>query len=86
MPYTPELVHELNTLLHFNLETSQQGIKVRKDADPVLIAATERLYAKGLLTLKDGGFLTGPGREAAEHAQSTLAILNANPAAVKSII
>jgi len=86
MPYTPELVHELNTLLHFNPETSQQGIKVRKDADPALIAATERLYAKGLLTLKDGGFLTGPGREAAEHAQATLAILNANPTAAKSII
>jgi uncharacterized protein (TIGR02647 family) len=86
MPYTPELIHELNTLLKFNLETSQQGIKVRNDAAPTLIAATERLYAKGLLTLKDGGFLTGPGREAAEHAQAILAILNAHPEAVKSLV
>lgn len=85
MPYTPELVHELNTLLRFNPETIQQGIKVRKDADPALISAAERLYAKGLITLRDGGFLTEPGREAAEHAQAILAILNAHPA-VKSLV
>jgi uncharacterized protein (TIGR02647 family) len=86
MPYTPELVEELNTLLYFNLETGQQGIKVRKTAAPALIASTERLYAKGLITLRDGGFLTGPGREAAEHAQSILAIFNAHPAAAKSLV
>jgi len=86
MPYTPDLVHELNTLLHFNLESNQQGIKVRKDAAPTLIEATERLYAKGLLTLKDGGFLTDSGREAAEHAHAILAIFNAHPEAVKSLV
>jgi uncharacterized protein (TIGR02647 family) len=86
MPYTPELVHELNTLLRFNPETIQQGIKVRKDADPALIAAAERLYAKGLITLRDGGFLTDPGREAAAHAQAILAILDAHPEAVKSLV
>jgi uncharacterized protein (TIGR02647 family) len=86
MPYTPELVEELNTLLHFNLETSQQGIKVHKTAAPALIAATERLYAKGLITLRDGGFLTGPGREAAEHARAILGIFDAHPAAAKSLV
>ena len=33
MPYTTDLVHELNTLIRFNLETGLQGIKVHKDAD-----------------------------------------------------
>jgi uncharacterized protein (TIGR02647 family) len=38
MPYTPDLVDELNTLIRFDLETSQQGIKVHKNADPDVIA------------------------------------------------
>lgn len=83
MPYTPDLVHELNTLIRFDLETSQQGIKVHKTADPEVIAATQRLHAKGLLTLADGGYLTGLGRDAAEHAQAVLTILtpSTSPAA-----
>ena len=82
MPYTPDLVHELNTLVRFDLETSQQGIKVHKNADPDVIAATRRLHEKGLLTLADGGYLTGLGRDAAEHAQAVLTILTSstNPA------
>lgn len=75
MPYTPDLVHELNTLIRFDLATSQQGIKVHKTADPEVIAAVERLHAKGLLTQVDGGYLTGLGRDAAEHAQAALTIL-----------
>lgn len=78
MPYTPDLVHELNTLIRFDLETSQQGIKVHKNADPDVIAATRRLYDKGLLTLADGGYLTGLGRDAAEHAQAMLTILTSS--------
>ena len=78
MPYTPDLVHELNTLIRFDLETSQQGIKVHKNADPDVIAATQRLHAKGLVTLVDGGYLTGLGRDAAEHAQAALTILTSS--------
>lgn len=78
MPFTPDLCHELNTLIRFDLETSQQGIKVHKTADPEVIAATRRLHAKGLLTLVDGGYLTGLGREAAERAQVLLTILTSN--------
>jgi uncharacterized protein (TIGR02647 family) len=85
MPYTPELVEELNTLLRFNLDSTQQGIKVHKTAAPALIEATERLYAKGLITLRDGGFLTEQGREAAEHARAVLTIFDAHPAAAKSL-
>lgn len=81
MPYTPDLVHELNTLIRFDLETSQQGIKVHKNADPDVIAATRRLHEKGLLTLTDGGYLTGLGRDAAEHAQAMLTILTSSSSA-----
>jgi uncharacterized protein (TIGR02647 family) len=81
MPYTPDLVHELNTLLRFDLATSQQGIKVHKSADPEVIAATRRLYAKGLLTQADGGYLTGLGRDAAEHAHAALTILTSSASA-----
>lgn len=80
MAYTPELVAELNTLILYDLATTQQGVKVHKTADPAVIAATRRLYEKGLLTLPDGGYLTNLGREVAEHAQATLTILTSNRA------
>lgn len=75
MPYTPDVVHELNTLIRFDLDTSQQGIKIHKTADPAVISATQRLHAKGLVTQVDGGYLTSLGRDAAEHAQAALTIL-----------
>ena len=75
MPYNAELIEELNTLMRFDLATSQQGIKVHKTADASVSAATLRLHAKGLLTQADGGYLTGLGRDAAEHAQGLLTIL-----------
>ena len=81
MPYTTDLVHELNTLIRFNLETGLQGIKVHKDADGKVISAVQRLHAKGLVTQADGGYLTSLGREAAEHAQTMLGILTAGVAA-----
>ena len=80
MPCTQELVEELNTLLRFDLATSQQGIKIHKDADPAVIAAIHRLHAKGLVTQTDGGYLTSLGRDAAEHAQTLLSILTTQPA------
>jgi len=80
MPFTPDLVHELNTLIRFNLETSQLGIKVHKTADAEIIAATQRLYDKGLVTLVDGGYLTSLGRDAAEHAQAMLTIMTSKAA------
>ncbi|MDD5462073.1 MAG: TIGR02647 family protein [Methylococcales bacterium] len=76
MPYTQELVDELNILVRYNLSTTQEGIKVHKTADPAIIAATERLHDKGLISHKDGGYLTNLGREAAEQAQTVLDLLN----------
>lgn len=84
MPFTPDLVDELNTLLHFDLGTTQQGIKIHKTAAPAVIAATRRLHAKGLLTQSDGGYLTGLGRDAAEAVQAALTILTSDSSAAGS--
>ena len=45
------------------------------------VSAISRIYAKGLLTQADGGYLTSLGREAAQHAQTALAFLTAGIAA-----
>ena len=81
MPYTSDLVDELNTLIRFDLECGQHGIKVHKTADQQVIDAVQRLFAKGLITQADGGYLTSLGREAAEHAQAMLGFLTAGVAA-----
>ena len=76
MPYTKDLVDEINILVRYNLNTTQEGIKVHKTAAPEIIAATKRLYDKGLVTHEDGGYLTSLGREAAEQAQTVLNLIN----------
>jgi uncharacterized protein (TIGR02647 family) len=76
MPYTQDIVDELNVLVRYNLSTTQEGIKVHKTAAPDVIAATKRLHDNGLLTQEDGGYLTSLGHEAAEQAQTILNLLN----------
>ena len=77
MPYTPDIVDELNILVRYNLSTTQEGIKVhKKEAAPEIVAATKRLFDKGLITQEDGGYLTSLGHEAAEQAQMLLGLLN----------
>ncbi len=78
MPFSQELMEELNILIRFNLNTSQEGIKVHSTAEAHLIAATERLFRKQLITQKDGGYLTDLGREVAEHADAMLSIMHHN--------
>ncbi|MCP5162930.1 MAG: TIGR02647 family protein [Hahellaceae bacterium] len=80
MPFSPELVDELNVLIKFNLSTTQEGIKVHKTASPAIISATERLFAKGLITQADGGYLTPMGQETAVHAQELIDLLTAGSA------
>jgi uncharacterized protein (TIGR02647 family) len=75
MPYTQDIVEELNILVLYDLTTTQEGIKVHKTATPEIINATQRLYDKGLVSQKDGGYLTSLGREVAEQAQAILDIL-----------
>ena len=76
MSYTSELLDELNILIRFDLVTNQQGLKVHSQtADAKVIAATRRLYDKGLVTLPDGGYLTRLGRNASVHAHAALTLL-----------
>lgn len=75
MPFSPDLIEELDVLTLFNLSTTQEGIKVHKSAEKTVVAATKRLYKKGLITQADGGYLTGLGHDAAQHTQDLLTIL-----------
>ncbi len=75
MPYSNDIIEELNVLALFNLETDLEGIKVHSSAGEAKVSAAERLYNKGLTSQVDGGYLTSLGRTAAEHAQGLLQIL-----------
>ncbi|UTV26908.1 TIGR02647 family protein [Photobacterium atrarenae] len=75
MSYTPELVDEMNLLVKFPMHSDMEGLKIHHDAAPPVIAAAKRLYAKGLVTDEDGGYLTYSGHQAVEHAKSALRIL-----------
>ena len=75
MHYTNEQVAEIEILIHYSLDSTQQGIKVHSDAELEKVEAVERLFEKGLVTQIDGGYLTDLGRTAAEHAQALILIL-----------
>lgn len=84
MPFSQQLVEELNMLMHFNLTSMQEGIKVHANAEPSVIAATQRLFDKGIITLPDGGYLTDLGLEAAELADKLLSILTTSTTVTNS--
>jgi len=75
MSFTREQVAEMDILLLFDLASTEQGIKVHKIAGVEAVAATARLFGKGLITQVDGGYLTNLGYKAAEHAQQLKTIL-----------
>ena len=63
MHFNEELVNELNILVKFNLDSIQEGIKIHHTAGEATIAAAQRLFDKGFISQKDGGYLTDLGRE-----------------------
>ncbi len=73
--YTHEQIEEIDILIRYNLQTTQQGIKVHSNANSDQVNAVKRLFDKGLVTQSDGGYLTDLGRTAAEHAQALILIL-----------
>ena len=77
MLFKKDVVDELNILARYNLTSLQEGIKVHHDASPQVIAATARLFHKGLVTQEDGGYLTHLGIEVAQKVQSVLTTLSA---------
>lgn len=70
MHYTKEQLAEIDLLIQYRIDTTQQGIKVHSNAPTSTREAVERLFEKGLVTHMDGGYLTDMGRIAAEHAQA----------------
>jgi uncharacterized protein (TIGR02647 family) len=79
MELNADLIEELHILTLYDLSSLQSGIKVHHTAQPDAIAATQRLFNKGLLTQADGGYLTSLGLDAAEHAQALLTIIAVTP-------
>ncbi len=75
MSISNELLEEIRLLAMFNLDTTQQGIKIHSSASQASIQAAQSLFDKGITSLPDGGYLTDMGHEAAEHAQLLLSLL-----------
>lgn len=75
MQFSSELIDEMRVLTLFNLDSVNSGIKAHRIAEPHILAAISRLYAKGLISQPDGGYLTDLGLHCAEQLQSTLRIL-----------
>ncbi|WP_336366128.1 TIGR02647 family protein [Marinobacter sp. C2H3] len=76
MPFSPNHLSELNLLLQFPSSSTQEGIKVHShSAAPETVRAAESLFSKGLITQKDGGYLTPLGSEAVELTEQLQAIL-----------
>jgi uncharacterized protein (TIGR02647 family) len=77
MNYNQDTIDELNLLARYNLDTTLAGLKVHaSSASPSIVAAAQRLHAKGLTTQADGGYLTTIGYEAAEMSQTLFNLLN----------
>jgi uncharacterized protein (TIGR02647 family) len=64
-----EMLDELNLLLKFPSDSLLQGLKIHHDASQSIVNAASRLYAKGLITQPDGGYLTDLGIDLADHAR-----------------
>lgn len=73
--FAAETTAELEFLARFDLGSLQSGIKVHHEAPTEVIAAAERLFAKGMITQTDGGYLTDRGVEAAEAVDRALRLL-----------
>ncbi|MEW9798809.1 TIGR02647 family protein [Alteromonas sp. CYL-A6] len=67
--FDTDLTEELNLILRFPRESLRQGLKIHHDASQAIVNAAERLYAKGIITQPDGGYLTDLGMDIADHAR-----------------
>jgi len=76
MPFSADHLVELNLLARFPSTSSLEGIKVHaSSAAPEIVQAAQKLHEKGLITQKDGGYLTALGAEAVELTQKLQSIL-----------
>ena len=75
MHLDPELIDELNLLRRFSMG-GPVAMDVQDNPDPAVVAAAGRMFEKGLITSADGGELTDNGREAIEHMERLLNLLD----------
>ncbi|NOH98199.1 TIGR02647 family protein [Vibrio sp. 99-70-13A1] len=75
MKYTAEHIADLNLLLQFDISSAATGIKVHQEASQEMQDSVKRLFAKGLCTQPDGGYLTDEGIEVAERADKLLRVI-----------
>ena len=76
MPFSPNHLAELNLLSQFPSTSTQEGIKVHEhSAAPETVQAAQSLFSKGLISQKDGGYLTPLGCEAVELTQKLQSLL-----------
>lgn len=73
--FNQDMVEELNLLLKFPQESLMQGLKIHHDAQQAVVHAAERLFAKGMITQPDGGYLTDLGIDVADHARHIEVVL-----------
>ncbi|MFC3094819.1 TIGR02647 family protein [Alteromonas sediminis] len=69
MVFSSDMIEELNLILKFPTQSLMQGLKIHHDASSEVREAAERLYAKGVITQPDGGYLTDLGHDLSELAQ-----------------
>ncbi len=70
------VLQELSILSLFDQSTFQEGLKVHgHEATIEHVAATKRLFNKGLVTKEDGGYLTSLGKDAVEQLQDLILML-----------
>ena len=70
-----ELVEEIILLRRFGMG-GPVAMDVHDNPDPAVIAAAARMHEKGLITSADGESLTESGREAVEHLEKLLNLLD----------
>jgi len=75
MPFNTGTMEEMNLLLQFDSATMGNGIKVHSNAREEVIAACRNLFAKGLVSQPDGGYLTDAGIEALAHLETLAGLL-----------
>lgn len=77
MNWTQELLEEMQLLSLFPADSLQEGLKIHSNAAPERIAAAERLFAKGLISQQDGGYLSLSGIETVRHLSALGSLLAA---------
>lgn len=71
-----EMLEELRVLSQFDPASTLAGIKVHHNAEAGLVDAAQRLFAKGMVSQPDGGYLTLRGQEAVQHLDNVLSLLD----------